>query len=62
MREQLDQAVAAGELDADLDTTAASQRLLGVLDGLQLQWLLDEKLDTSAALRDAVRDLFARRP
>ena len=62
MREQLDHAVAAGELDADLDTTAASQRLLGVLDGLQLQWLLDPELDTSAALRDAVRDLFAHGP
>lgn len=50
-RDNLDRAIARGELDASVDVDALSQLLPGILDGLQLQWLLDPQLDTAEALR-----------
>jgi AcrR family transcriptional regulator len=57
-RQNLERAIADGELDASVDAEAVSQLLPGILDGLQLQWLLDPDLDTSAALRHVLSALF----
>ena len=46
-------------LDPAIDVEIASQQILGILDGLQLQWLLDPELDTEDALRSAVRALLS---
>jgi len=47
--DQLPSAPEAGEIRADVDVTAAAQQLIAVMDGLQVQWLLDEKVDMVAA-------------
>jgi len=56
-RVEMERAIASGLLDPAVDTEALSQLLPGILDGLQLQWLLDPELDVSAALRLSVRAL-----
>jgi AcrR family transcriptional regulator len=42
-----------GELDRSLDPESTATQLLALLDGLQVQWLLDpERVDMTATLRD----------
>ena len=50
-RVELERAIASGALEPAVDAEALSQLLPGILDGLQLQWLLDPELDITAALR-----------
>jgi BetI-type transcriptional repressor, C-terminal len=57
VRAQLAAYVAAaqerGELDPALDADSTATQLVAVMDGLQVQWLLDrEGVDMIAALRD----------
>jgi AcrR family transcriptional regulator len=57
VRAELAERVAAaqeqGELDRGLDAESTATQLLALLDGLQLQWLLDpEHVDMTATLRD----------
>jgi AcrR family transcriptional regulator len=56
-RVEMERAIASGLLDPSVDAEALSQLLPGILDGLQLQWLLDPELDVSAALRLSVTAL-----
>ena len=44
-------AVADGHLRADLDAETAALRLTSLMDGLQLQWLLDRSVDMAGAIR-----------
>ncbi len=48
-----------GQISADVDLTRAAQLLIAVLDGLQVQWLLDDTLDMVAAF-DQFLDGFRR--
>jgi AcrR family transcriptional regulator len=57
-RAQIEARIAAGDLDASVDAEALSQLMPALMDGLQLQWLLDPDLDTTAALRMAVSGLL----
>jgi AcrR family transcriptional regulator len=45
---QLTAAKDAGELSEDADLLAAAHQLIAVMDGLQVQWLLNERLDMVA--------------
>ena len=54
-RRGLEAAIREDRIDPSIDVEVASQQILGILDGLQLQWLLDPDLDTEDALRSAVR-------
>ena len=56
---ELEIAIREGRLDPAIDVKIASQQILGILDGLQLQWLLDPELDTEDALRSAVQVLLS---
>jgi AcrR family transcriptional regulator len=53
-----------GELDPGLDPNSTATQLLAMLDGLQVQWLLDpDRVDMTATLRDfldALRPTSAR--
>ena len=53
---------AAGRVDESVDPEAASYQILAVLDGLQLQWLLDPRLDTRLSMRAAVEALLPAGP
>lgn len=44
-------AVADGHLRPDLDAETAALRLTSLMDGLQLQWLLDRSVDMAGAIR-----------
>lgn len=47
----VDQLVVArdtGQISANVDVTEAAQQLIGVMDGLQVQWLLNDKVDMVA--------------
>jgi AcrR family transcriptional regulator len=44
-------AVADGHLDARVDPETAALRLTSLMDGLQLQWLLDRSIDMAGAIR-----------
>ena len=56
--ELLREAQARGEIRADLDLDRLSPQVLAVLDGLQLQWLLDpDEVDMVATLRDFLQRL-----
>jgi AcrR family transcriptional regulator len=57
--EQLTVAQEAGQISAEVDLTRAAAVLIAVLDGLQVQWLLDDKLDMVAAF-DQFLDGFRR--
>ncbi|MFJ7074797.1 TetR/AcrR family transcriptional regulator [Streptomyces sp. NPDC098781] len=55
----LRRAVAAGELKPDTDPVAVAQELVAVMDGLQLQWVLDpEGFDMGGRLRGYVDRLL----
>lgn len=42
---------ASGELSPELDSSALANVMLAVLDGLQLQWLLDAQIDMQEGIR-----------
>ena len=48
-------AQAAGEVRADLDPDAAARLISAVMDGIQLQWLLDDDVDMTALFAEFVR-------
>ncbi|MCF2532598.1 TetR/AcrR family transcriptional regulator [Yinghuangia soli] len=55
----LQHGVQAGELRADLDATACAQQVMAMMDGLQLQWLLDpERMDMAATFRAYIDGLL----
>jgi AcrR family transcriptional regulator len=47
--DQLEVARDDGQVSADVDVTEAAQQLIAVMDGLQVQWLLNDKVDMVAA-------------
>jgi AcrR family transcriptional regulator len=47
--DQLAVAREAGQISPDVNLTEAAEQLIAVLDGLQLQWLLNDKVDMVAA-------------
>lgn len=49
-------AIADGHLRPDLDPARAAVRLTALMDGLQLQWLLDRSVDMSGAIRDTLHE------
>lgn len=49
-------AMTAGHLRDDLDVEAASLRLTALMDGLQLQWLLDRSIDMAGAIEATLTD------
>lgn len=46
---------AAGEVRSDLDPDHAARLISAVMDGIQLQWLLDESVDMTALFAEFVR-------
>jgi len=55
----LRQAAASGEFRSDLDADALAERVFAMMDGLQLQWLLDPaRVDMPGLFRDFVEDLL----
>ncbi|WP_344822283.1 TetR/AcrR family transcriptional regulator [Actinocorallia longicatena] len=60
--EALTTGVANGEFDPGLDAEAQTDRLIALIDGLQLQWLLDpSRMDLAGVFRGYVADLLAVR-
>ncbi|WP_460774429.1 TetR family transcriptional regulator [Microbacterium sp. GXF7504] len=53
--ELLRTAQAAGEVRADIDPEAAARLISAVMDGIQLQWLLDDSVDMTALFAEFVR-------
>ncbi|MYS82402.1 TetR/AcrR family transcriptional regulator [Embleya scabrispora] len=52
---------ASGELRADIDPPAVAAQVFAMMDGLQLQWLLDpEHVDMATLFRDYVEHLLRR--
>lgn len=45
----------AGEIRADVDPEHAARLISAVMDGIQLQWLLDESIDMTALFAEFVR-------
>jgi F0F1-type ATP synthase assembly protein I len=45
----------AGEVRADLDPALAARLISAVMDGIQLQWLLDESVDMVPLFEEFVR-------
>jgi len=45
----------AGEVRADIDTDAAARLISAVMDGIQVQWLLDESVDMTGLFAEFVR-------
>ncbi|MFE5325801.1 TetR/AcrR family transcriptional regulator [Embleya sp. NPDC056575] len=57
----LEAGVASGELRADVDPAAVAAQVFAMMDGLQLQWLLDpEHVDMAALFGDYVEHLLHR--
>jgi AcrR family transcriptional regulator len=53
--------MASGELRADLDAPAVAAQVLAMMDGLQLQWLLDpDGVDMATLFTEYARDLLSR--
>jgi AcrR family transcriptional regulator len=59
MERHVEHLQADGELRADFDPQALASLIVAVLDGLQLQWLLDRDVDMLAAVRAFNRLLVA---
>lgn len=49
-------AIADGHLRPDLDAGTAALRLTSLMDGLQLQWLLDRSIDMAGAIRGTLTE------
>lgn len=60
--EVLAEAQRDGLVRADIDPVHAARLIAAVMDGLQLQWLLDEQVDMSAAFDDFVRAYLGPAP
>lgn len=59
--EALDEAQAAGEVAADVDTGTTARVIIATMDGLQLQWLLEPgSVDMAAATEVAIVRLIGR--
>lgn len=57
----LDGGIADGTIAAGLDTAAVARQVSAMMDGLQLQWLLDpEHVDMAALFRAYIDDLIVR--
>ncbi|RDI55535.1 TetR/AcrR family transcriptional regulator [Nocardia mexicana] len=57
----LDGGIAAGTVAAGVDTAAVARQVTAMMDGLQLQWLLDpENVDMAALFRDYIDELIVR--
>ncbi|MCM6772390.1 TetR/AcrR family transcriptional regulator [Nocardia sp. CDC159] len=57
----LDDGIADGTVRPDVDTAAVARQVLAMMDGLQLQWLLDsDKVDMVALFRAYIEDLVTR--
>lgn len=50
----------AGEVRADLDPALAARLISAVMDGIQLQWLLDESVDMVPLFEEFVRGYLRR--
>jgi len=50
LRTRIDRQVEAGLLRADLDRDALTNLIVGAMDGLQLQWLYEPRVDMPAAM------------
>lgn len=51
----------SGELRADIDPDTVCAQVFAMMDGLQLQWLLDpDRVDMAALFRDYIEQLIAR--
>jgi AcrR family transcriptional regulator len=61
-QETIHQGVRAGALSDAIDPASAGIQILALLDGLQLQWLLDPELDTTTALRTASATILPSAP
>ncbi|MDZ4044801.1 MAG: TetR family transcriptional regulator C-terminal domain-containing protein [Rhodoglobus sp.] len=48
----------AGEVGTDLDPDLAGRLISAVMDGIQLQWLLDESVDMVPLFEEFVRGYF----
>jgi AcrR family transcriptional regulator len=48
-----------GQLREDIDPTVAGQQWVALMDGLQIQWLLDESIDMAGVLEAHLRSLLA---
>ena len=51
---------AAGEVDSRVDCRTLANTVIAVLDGLQIQWLLDPTVDTAKTLADFLERYRAR--
>ena len=60
--ELLRRAQEAGEVRADIDPDAAARLISAVMDGIQLQWLLDETVDMNALFAEFERAYLSPRP
>lgn len=58
MIDGLDQLCAAGVIAADVDPVHASATILAVMDGLQLQWLLNPALDILSMFEEFVLSYY----
>ncbi|RDI63565.1 TetR/AcrR family transcriptional regulator [Nocardia pseudobrasiliensis] len=57
----LDAGIADGTILPDTDGLAEARRIIAMMDGLQLQWLLDpETVDMAALFRHYIADLLGR--
>ncbi|MFF2549567.1 TetR/AcrR family transcriptional regulator [Nocardia sp. NPDC058058] len=55
----LDDGIADGTLRPDIDTAALARQIFAMMDGLQLQWLLDpENVDMAALFRAYIDELI----
>ncbi len=51
----------AGEISAEIDPELAARLISAVMDGIQLQWLLDDSVDMTALFAEFVRGYLAPR-
>ena len=60
VRQAFEQTAARGQLRPDVDCTSAARTLIALMDGLQVQWLLDrESVDMAAEVRRYLQPLLA---
>ena len=59
--ERLAEESAEGRIPPTIDPDIAARLLLAVMDGLQVQWLLDPTLDMDVAYNDFIDHYFGRR-
>lgn len=58
-REAFEEVAREGRLKAGVDPASAARKLTALMDGLQLQWLLDrDSVDVTAELRDYMQSLL----